>query len=79
MDAEGRVFVDLLPLIQRDYKFNNYQLKTVSKEILNDTKDDLSPKGIFKCYRIGIQKENDGTYSKKAIKAMSLCLCWIKV
>ena len=73
LDAEGRVFVDLLPLIQRDYKFNNYQLKTVSKEILNDTKDDLSPKGIFKCYRIGIQKENDGTYSKKAIKAMSLC------
>jgi DNA polymerase elongation subunit (family B) len=73
LDAEGRVFVDLLPLIQRDYKFNNYQLKTVSKEILNDTKDDLSPKGIFKCYRIGIQKEKDGTYSKKAVKAMSLC------
>ena len=73
LDAEGRVFVDLLPLIQRDYKFNNYQLKTVSKELLNDTKDDLSPKGIFKCYRIGIQKEKDNSYSKKAIKAMSLC------
>ena len=73
LDAEGRVFVDLLPLIQRDYKFNNYQLKTVSKELLKDTKDDLSPKGIFKCYRVGIQKELDGTYSKKAIKAMSIC------
>ena len=73
LDAEGRVFVDLLPLIQRDYKFNNYQLKTVSQELLKDTKDDLSPKGIFKCYRIGIQKEKDGTYSKKAIKAMSIC------
>ena len=73
LDAEGRVFVDLLPLIQRDYKFNNYQLKTVSQELLKDTKDDLSPKGIFKCYRIGIQKEKDGTYSKKAVKAMSIC------
>jgi len=73
LDAEGRVFVDLLPLIQRDYKFNNYQLKTVSQELLKDTKDDLSPKGIFKCYRIGIQKEKDGSYSKKAIKAMSMC------
>ena len=73
LDAEGRVFVDLLPLIQRDYKFNNYQLKTVSQELLKDTKDDLSPKGIFKCYRIGIQKEKDGSYSKKAIKAMSVC------
>ena len=28
LDAEGRLFVDLLPLIRRDYKFNNYQLKT---------------------------------------------------
>lgn len=71
LDAEGRVFVDLLPLIQRDFKLNNYQLKTVSKEFLKDTKDDLSPKGIFKCYRIGIQKK-DGEYSNKAIKAMSL-------
>jgi DNA polymerase elongation subunit (family B) len=72
LDAEGRVFVDLLPLVQRDYKLNNYQLKTVSTEFLKDTKDDLSAKGIFKCYRIGIEKEKDGTYGKKAIKAMSL-------
>ena len=73
LSAEGRIFVDLLPLIKRDYKFNNYQLKTVSQELLKDTKEDLSHKGIFKCYRIGIKKENDGTYSEKAIKAMSVC------
>lgn len=72
LDAEGRLFVDLLPLIQRDFKLNNYQLKTVSKEFLKDTKDDLSVKGIFKCYRIGMKKDNNGEYSKKAIKAMSL-------
>ncbi len=73
LDAEGRIFVDLLPLIRRDYKFNNYQLKTVSMEILKDTKDDLSHTGIFKCYRIGTKKEADGTYSKKAKKAMGIC------
>jgi DNA polymerase elongation subunit (family B) len=73
LNAEGRVFVDLLPLIQRDYKLNNYQLKTVSMEFLKDTKDDLSAKGIFKCYRLGIKKEADGTYGKKARKAMGVC------
>lgn len=30
LDAEGRVFVDLLPLVRRDYKFDNYKLKTIS-------------------------------------------------
>ena len=72
LDAEGRVFVDLLPLIQRDYKFNNYQLKTVSMNLLGDTKDDLSVKNIFKCYRIGTKRELDGTYSAKAKKAMGI-------
>jgi len=72
LDAEGRLFVDLLPLIKRDYKFNNYQLKTVSMNLLGDTKDDLSVRGIFKCYRIGTKKESDGSYSAKAKKAMGI-------
>jgi len=73
LDAEGRIFVDLLPLIRRDYKFSNYKLKTVSEEILkDDTKDDLSIKNLFKFYKIGTQIQKDGTYSKKAKKAMSI-------
>ena len=72
LDAEGRLFVDLLPLIQRDFKLDNYRLKTVSEYFLkDDSKDPLSVKGIFKCYRIGTKKESDGTYSKKAIQAIS--------
>jgi len=72
LDAEGRLFVDLLPLIQRDFKMDNYRLKTVSEYFLkDDSKDPLSVKGIFKCYRIGTKKEKDGTYSQKAIKAIS--------
>ena len=73
LDAEGRVFVDLLPIIQRDYKFNNYKLSTVSKEILNDDKKDLSYKAVFKCYRIGTKKESDGSYCKSAKSAMTVC------
>ena len=72
LDAEGRLYVDLLPLVKRDYKMDNYKLKTISTHFLGVTKDPLSVKGIFKCYRIGI-KHNDGVYSKQAKKAMGIC------
>ncbi len=72
LDAEGRVFVDLLPLIKRDFKFNNYKLKTVSEHFIGETKDPLSVAGIFKCYRIGTRKETDGSYSNIAKKAMGI-------
>lgn len=66
LDAEGRLFVDLLPLVKRDYKFSNYQLKTVSSFFLKQTKDDLDPQGIFKCYRIGMKG------GKKGARALSV-------
>jgi DNA polymerase elongation subunit (family B) len=72
LDAEGRVYVDLLPLVRRDYKFSNYKLKTVADAIVGQTKDDLSPKGIFKCYRIGMKVGPDGKYGKLARKAMGI-------
>jgi DNA polymerase elongation subunit (family B) len=71
LDAEGRLYVDLLPLVKRDYKMDNYKLKTISTYFLGSTKDPLSVKGIFKCYRIGI-KHNNGVYSKKAQRAMGI-------
>ena len=55
LDAQGRLYVDLLPLVKRDYKFDNYRLKTISTHFLGETKDPLSPKGIFKCYRLGMK------------------------
>lgn len=72
LDAEGRVFVDLLPLIKRDYKMDNYKLKTISTFFLGETKDPLSVKGIFKCYRLGVEKVN-GEYTEKGKKAMAIC------
>jgi DNA polymerase elongation subunit (family B) len=71
LDAEGRLYVDLLPLVKRDYKMDNYKLKTISTFFLGSTKDPLSVKGIFKCYRIGI-KNTDGVYSRQAQKAMGI-------
>ncbi len=61
LDAEGRIFVDLLPLVKRDIKLNNYQLKTIATHVLKDiTKDPLDAKGIFKCYRIGMKGGSAG-------------------
>jgi DNA polymerase elongation subunit (family B) len=73
LDAEGRVYVDLLPLVKRDFKFSNYKLKTISEHFIGQSKDDLSPKGIFKCYRIGIKKNKKGEYGAKAQRAMAIC------
>ena len=72
LDAEGRVYVDLLPLVKRDFKFNNYKLKTIAEHFVGETKDPLSAKGIFKCYRIGITKTVKGEYSNKAQRAMGI-------
>uniref|UniRef100_A0A6C0LVE1 DNA-directed DNA polymerase n=1 Tax=viral metagenome TaxID=1070528 RepID=A0A6C0LVE1_9ZZZZ len=73
LDAEGRLYVDLLPLVRNNYKMNNYKLKTVAEHFIGETKDPLSVAGIFKCYRLGMIKEPDGSYGEIARKAMSIC------
>ena len=72
LDSEGILYVDLLPLVKRDYKFNNYKLKTISEYFLGSSKDPLSVKGIFQCYEMGIKRNNNGEYSNKARKAMGI-------
>lgn len=68
LDCEGRLYIDLLPVVQRDFKLNDYKLKTVSTHFIGETKDDLDPKSIFRCYREGIKDE-----SETASKYMSIC------
>ena len=67
LDTEGRVFVDLLPVVKRDYKFSNYKLKTVSTFFLGETKDPLTPQDIFKAYELGCMGDLQG------IKKLSQC------
>ena len=66
LDAEGRLFVDLLPLIERDFNFSSYALKSVSDFFLGETKDPLTAKGIFKCYDVGMKG------GPKGMKAMGI-------
>lgn len=72
LGLEGIVFIDLLPLVKRDFKFNNYKLKTISEHFIGETKDPLSVKGIFKCYRIGTKTNENGEYTEKSRKAMGI-------
>jgi DNA polymerase elongation subunit (family B) len=67
LDCEGRLYIDLLPVVQRDFKLNDYKLKTVSSEFIGETKDDLDPKSIFKCYVEGMKG------GERAAKYMSVC------
>lgn len=72
IDAEGRLFIDLLPIVKRNYKLDTYSLKSVSTNFIGDTKDDLSAQGIFKCYKLGMEKDINGEYTNKAKKAIGL-------
>lgn len=50
LDSEGRVFVDLQPAIQKEYKLENYKLDTVAKHFLCESKEDLDVQAIFDCF-----------------------------
>jgi DNA polymerase elongation subunit (family B) len=72
IDAKGRLFIDLLPIVKRTYKLNTYKLGVVAEKFLGHTKDPLKPSGIFKCYRIGIKnKSTRGT--PKGKQALAIC------
>jgi DNA polymerase elongation subunit (family B) len=73
IEMEGRVIIDLLVLVKKDFNFfNNFKLATVASHFLGATKDPLDHKGIFKCYREGIETQDDGSYSHGARQAMSI-------
>jgi DNA polymerase elongation subunit (family B) len=60
LETPGRLFIDLLPIVRRDYKFNNYTLKLVSTFFLGETKDPLDHKDIFRGYRLGMNCDEKG-------------------
>ena len=77
LDAEGRLFVDLLPLVRRDFKLENYKLKTISEFFLGkeQTKDPLTVQGIFKCYKLGLIGNKENATDKQKLsgkKAMAI-------
>ena len=49
-DAPGRISVDLLPYIKRDYKLAMYNLNAVGKHFLGETKVDLKAHEMFQIH-----------------------------
>ncbi|AAU11045.1 DNA polymerase elongation subunit family B [lymphocystis disease virus-China] len=70
VDWEGIIVLDLLPIVERDYKLDNYKLETVANHFLNSGKDPITFKDIFKAHNTGYMAEV-GNY---CIKDADLCL-----
>ena len=47
LDIDGIVMIDLLKVIQKDFKLDSYKLDNVASIYIGDKKDDLKPKEIF--------------------------------
>jgi DNA polymerase elongation subunit (family B) len=86
IEAEGRMWFDLLPYIRMNYQFTNYKLKTCCSEILKtDNKDDLDIKDMFKYYRTGdktglaIALNYCTQDSNVLLKLWDKCLIWFDI
>lgn len=68
----GRVLIDMMKVIQKEYKLQSYTLNNVAKTYLNSQKDDLSPKEMFKIYKEG-GSHNIRTIAKYCVQDCALC------
>lgn len=57
IDMEGRVQIDLLKLVQRDYKLTSYKLDNVAEHFLKKKKLDIKPSQIFEYFTDGRAKK----------------------
>lgn len=72
LDVPGRVSLDMLTVVQRDFKLDNYRLKTVATHFLGETKDPVTPQGIFAAYELLVRaRETRATaYMDAAVYAL---------
>ena len=52
IDIKGRVEVDLMKYIQREYQLESYSLNYVAEHFINENKDDIKPQQIFAFQKI---------------------------
>jgi len=53
LEMDGRVQVDIMKVVQRDYKLDMYKLDFVAHTFLKSNKVDLSPKELFRKFKEG--------------------------
>lgn len=57
IEAPGRICVDMMKIIERDYKYSDYKLETVSQALLGKGKNDVSPQEMFRIYELCLNNE----------------------
>jgi DNA polymerase elongation subunit (family B) len=82
IDWEGVLILDLLPIIKRDYKLENYKLDTVAHALIGAEKDPVGYKEIFSSYR----SKTMARVGKYCVQDSNLCIdlldythCWISL
>ena len=53
-NLKGRLTIDVLTLLQRDFNLESYKLDAVAEKFLNSKKDPLNHLDIFMCYKKGM-------------------------
>ncbi len=76
MEMDGRIMIDLLPIIRRDYKLPLYNLGFVSNYFLGRTKHPVTAKYMFQAYELGRDAKVDPDISLK--QYVTDRLNWVK-
>jgi DNA polymerase elongation subunit (family B) len=71
IDCEGVLSIDLMDVVQKEHKLDNYSLNFVSKYFLGTKKDDLDHEDIFLCYKQGMKQKKGGGFTDAAKNAMA--------
>lgn len=87
LKMEGRISIDMLPVVKRDYKLPMYNLDTVCKEFLGTTKHDVTAPQMFEIYESMIEAqsayrenpspENEARFERakeEATRVMAYCI-----
>ena len=82
LEADGRLSVDMLPIVKRDFKLIKYDLGTVSTHFLGRTKHDVKPAAMFKIFEDSVlnpnptpeDKDNLTRFVRYCIEDAELCL-----
>ena len=72
IDTKGRIHIDLLKLVQRDYNFESYKLDFIAEHFLQDNKDDISVAELFEFQKLS--GEHRGMIGKYCIQDCDLLL-----
>lgn len=71
IDMHGRVLMDLMSEVKRDYKRESYKLNSVAEDMIGESKADLLPADIFRLNRG--TAEDRGVIAEYCVQDCALC------